>query len=269
MFLQKIGLIAGEGKFPIIFAKNAKEKGIEIVAVGIEGKTKEELNKYVDELLLVKLGELSKLIAFLKQNSINQLVMAGKIPKIHLFDKNIALDRELKSLLDSVEDRKDDSLLKGVAKYLEKMGMTLLDSTIFLKDNLPEKGILTKRHPTDKEYENIEFGRSIAKRIAELDIGQTVVVKDKAVLAVEAIEHTDETIRRGGRLGNGDVIVVKVSRPKQDMRFDVPVVGLDTIKSLKQAKAKVLAVESKKTLFIDKSEIIEEADKSGISIIAF
>jgi len=266
---DKIGLIAGEGDFPIIFARNAKEKGIRVIAVGIKGKTKKELSSYVQELCFVKLGQLNRLLSFLKKHSITQAVMAGKVPKVSIFNTRLILDGQLQNLLKSVKDKKDDSLLKAVARYLEENGITLLESTMFLEDCLPDKAVLTSRQPTEREYKDIEFARTIAKDIAGLDIGQMVVVKDKTILAVEAIEHTDETIKRAGKFGRGDIVVVKVSRPNQDMRFDVPVVGLDTVKSLKRAKATVLAVEAKKTLFMDKDKVIEKADKEGISIVVF
>lgn len=266
---SRVGLIAGEGKLPIILAKNAREEGVEVSAVGIKGKTNKKLRKYVEDFHLVKLGQLNELVQYFKNRSLKKVVMAGKVPKIHLFDKvRFAMDKELVSLLEEVKDKKDDSLLKAVANYLQQRGLVLLDSTLWLKELLPEKGILTKSSPTDREKEDVEFGKKIAKNIAGLDIGQTVVIKEKAVLAVEAIEHTDKTIIRGGKLGNGGVVVVKVSRPEQDMRFDIPVVGLRTIKILRKAKANVLAVESGKTLFIEKEKIVNTADKAGISIVA-
>ncbi len=269
MSLNKVGLIAGEGKLPILLAENAKKQGVKIIAVGIKGKTDRKLRKYVDKLHLVKLGHLKELLDFLKENSLSKVVMIGKVPKIHLFDKmRLFADKELVDLLKKVKDKKDDSLLKAIANYLENEEIILLDSTMWLSDYLLDKGVLTSRNPTKKENEDIQFGKDIAKSIADLDIGQTVIVKDKAVLAVEAIEHTDEAIKRGGQLGGGNVVVVKVSRPNQDMRFDIPVIGLETIKSLKKARASVLAVENKKTLFIDKEEVINYANKYGITIVS-
>lgn len=266
---SRVGLIAGEGKLPLILAKNAKNEGVSISAVGIKGKTNKNLRKYVKDFHAVKLGQLNKLVQYFKKRSLKKVVMIGKVPKIHLFGKmRLAMDKELRNLLEDVRDKKDNSLLEAIANYLQQQGIILLDSTLWLKDLLPQEGVLTKIVPTGREKKDIVFGKEIAKKIAELDIGQTVVVKDKAVLAVEAIEHTDETIRRGGKLGKKGVVVVKVSRPNQDRRFDIPVVGLKTIKILKKFKAAVLAVESGKTLFIEKEKIIKTANKGGISIVA-
>ncbi|MDP6685586.1 MAG: UDP-2,3-diacylglucosamine diphosphatase LpxI, partial [Candidatus Omnitrophota bacterium] len=183
-------------------------------------------------------------------------------------DKNIKLDKKMSELLGGVRDKKTDSLIGAVAEKLEKSGVKLLDSTTFLSDLLPDKGTLTKTPLDRKVLEDIEFGREIAKSIAGLDIGQSVVVKDKVVLAVESIEGTDEAVKRGAHYGKEGIVVIKVSKPNQDMRFDVPIIGPETIKLLKGLKATAIAIEAKKTLIIDKEETLKLANESGIGVIA-
>jgi len=263
----RIALLAGNGRFPIIFAKAAKKKNVELIAIAINEETSKDLEKYVDKIYWLGVGELEKLSQILKKEKLISCVMAGQVRHKLLFDKTIKIDGKMKELLDKVKDKKTDSLIGAVANRLEQSGIKLLDSTIFLKDLLPEKGILTKT-PLDKSVlEDIEFGKDIAKSIAGLDIGQSIVVKDKVVLAVESIEGTDEAIKRGAKYGKEGVVVVKVSKPKQDMRFDVPTIGPSTIKLLKELKASSIAIEAKKTLIIDKEETINLANESNIGIV--
>ena len=265
--MERIGLIAGNGNFPLLFAKAARRRGDKIVAVAIKEETSKRLVKYVDTIHWIGVGELNKLFQIFRKGKINRAIMAGQIRPSFLFN-NISMDREFKILLESVKDKKADSLLGAVAKRLGEMGITLINSTTYLLDFLPSEGVLTSRSPTSKEWQDIQFGKKVAKQIAGIDIGQTVVVKDKAVLAIEAMEGTDETILRGGKLGNGYAVVVKVSKPRQDMRFDIPVVGPRTIDSLVTSRAKVLAIEAKKTLLIDKGRCIKKANSHGIAIVA-
>jgi len=264
--MEKIGLIAGSGKFPLIFSQYAKARGRNICAVAVKGETSKELEDLVDRVYWVEVGQLERLFKIFKDEGITRAIMAGKISPTLLLKDDLAVDEELKELLDHAKDKRADSLLGAVARRLKKAGIDLIDSTTYLSDLLPHEGILTQRQPSQAEWEDIRFGFDIARKIAGLDIGQTVVVKDKAILAIEAIEGTDEAIRRGGALGNGEVVVVKVSKPKQDMRFDIPVVGPETIRSLTQAKASCLAIEAQKTLLIDKEEVVRLADRSGISV---
>jgi DUF1009 family protein len=195
--------------------------------------------------------------------------MAGQVRHKTLFDKAIKIDTKMQELLDSVKDKKTDSLIGAVAKRLEAIGVKLLDSTTFLSDSLAEKGVLTKSSPAKKVLYDVEFGRKIAKSIAALDIGQTIVVKDRAVLAVESIEGTDEAIRRGAKYGKENIVVIKVSKPDQDMRFDIPIIGPSTIKLLGELKAACISIEANKTLIIDKGETIRLANDAGVSIVAF
>src|SRR3989338_6339701 len=249
---DKIGLIAGNGKFPLLFARMAKDKGVKIVAVAIKGDTSRSIAKLVDKLFWVNAGQLQRLCEIFQAEGIKKVIMAGQVSPQNLFDRHLSFDPELKELLDNIKDKKADTIFSAVAEKLKLLGMDLLDSTTLLKDFLSPAGVFTKRSPSPAEWEDIRFGKEIAKALAYFDIGQTVVVKQKAVLAVEALEGTDATILRGGKIGNGQAVVVKVSKPKQDMRFDIPVIGLRTVKNLIKVKVSCLAVEAGKTLFLDK-----------------
>jgi len=265
--VKRIGLIAGNGEFPIIFAQEAKKKGVEIIAIGIKEETGKELKSYVSKIYWLSVGELEKLFQVLLQEGLKEVVMAGQVKHKRLFE-NIKLDAGMQKLLASAKDKKTDSLIGSIAKKLERVGVKVLDSTTFLSDYLPKKGVLTKNNLDKKILDDIEFGRDIAKSIAGLDIGQTVVVKEKTVLAVESIEGTDEAIKRGAKYGKEGIVVVKVSKPDQDMRFDVPIIGPETISLLKELKAACISIEAQKTLIIDKDETIKLADQSGIGVVA-
>ena len=265
---DRIGLIAGNGRFPILFAREAKKREVEVIAIGINEETSKDIGQYVKKIYWLGVGELARLFQILRQERLTSVVMAGQVKHKLLFDKNIKIDKKMSELLDRVSDKKTDSLIGAVAGMLESSGMKLLDSTTFLSDYIPEKGMLTKHSLDQRVLEDIEFGRSIACSIAGIDIGQTVVVKDKVVLAVESIEGTDEAIKRGARYGKEGIVVIKVSKPDQDMRFDVPIIGPDTVRLLKNLKASCLAIEAKKTLIIDKEETIRMANEAGIGIVA-
>lgn len=267
-FPSTIGLIAGNGRFPLLFARAAKAKGIKIIAVAIKGDTSMSIKGLVDKLFWVSPGQLQKLFEIFQQEGVKKVIMAGQVSPKNLFDKRFFPDGELKKLFENLRDKKADTIFSAVADKLQSLGMDLIDSTTLLDDFLCPAGVFTKRAPTQTEWEDIRFGKEIAKAAAYFDIGQTVVVKQKAVLAVEALEGTDVTIRRGGKIGRGNSVVVKVSKPKQDMRFDIPVIGLRTIQNLIRAKISCLAVEAGKTLFLDKAASIALADKKGICIIA-
>lgn len=266
--MEKIGLIAGNRRLPILFAQAAKKRNYYVVAVAIKGDTSFKLKKVVDKIYWIGLSEFRRLFEIFKSEGITRIVMAGQISPRRLFSKEIDKFAEVKSLLASIEDKKADTIFGAVAERLKESGFELLDSNTFIEDLLPKKGTLTKREPNFSEWEDIYFGLDLAKEIAYLDIGQTVAVKNKAVVAVEALEGTDNLIRRAGRISRRGFTVVKVSKPKQDLRFDIPVAGLDTIKNLISAKATCLAIEAAKTIFIDKDISIQLADKKGISIVA-
>jgi len=261
-----IGLIAGSGRFPLYFAEAARQGGHEVIAIAIKEETSQELEKMVDQIHWFHVGELQGMIDTFLSRGIDRLVMAGKITKTRMFNQ-LKPDARLMRVFEKTPVRNDDALLKALAGEFVNEGIHVCDSTMFLASLLPQKGPLTRRHPTPEEWLDIQYGHEIAKKIAGLDIGQTVVVKNRAILAVEAIEGTDEAITRGGKLGNGGVTVVKVARPDQDMRFDLPVIGVDTIRTLVQAKARCLAFQEQKTLLLDRGEVIAMADAADLAIV--
>ena len=264
---RKIGLIAGNGKFPLIFAQEAKRVGAEVVALAIKKETSPKLENLVDRIHWVNVGQLGDLIEICKKEGITRAVMAGQVRHTRLFSQ-VKLDARAMALLAGVKDKKANSLLGAVADELLREGIELIDSATYLSHLLPSPGILTRRKPTQKEWRDIEFGHKMAKEIAGLDIGQTVVVKDQTVLAVEGMDGTDRTIKRGGKLGRGDVVVVKVSKPQQDRRFDLPIVGERTVEVLKEAKAKVLAFSARGTILLDRQKVVKKANENGISLVA-
>jgi DUF1009 family protein len=265
--MNKIGLIAGNGNFPVAFARAAKQKGMQVIAVAHEGETVPELAQWVDAIFWINVGQLGKLIKIFKEQGVTDVLMAGGIKKTRLFSGGMP-DLRGMTLLAKMVHKKDDSILRAVARELESEGITVRESTLYLDSILASPGILTKRRPTKDEQQDIEFGWHMAKEIGRLDIGQTVVVKGQAVLAVEAIEGTDEAIRRGGLLCGQGAVVVKVCKPQQDLRFDLPAVGTQTINTMEQVKASCLAVEADKTIIIEREAVVQEADRAGITIVA-
>jgi len=267
--MNKIGLIAGMGELPIAIANEAKAQGYMVIAIALESLAEQSLASHVDEIKWINVGKFGKLIDSLKKYGVKKVVMAGKVSKTLLYKSKITPDLRAVKLLFSLKDRKDDSILLAIAKELAEEGIELLDITLFTTGLLMPEGVLTKNKPTEDERKDIEFGWSIAKEIGRLDIGQTVVVKNQAVMAVEAIEGTDEAIKRGGKLAGKGAVVIKVSKPNQDMRFDVPTVGLQTLTAMQEVNARVLCVEAKKSLILKKDKLIEEAKIAGISIIGY
>jgi DUF1009 family protein len=267
MSLEKtIGLIAGNGVFPLTIAKCAKANGFKVLAVAVKADTTARLKPLVDKIIWVNVGEFKKMVNFFKTEGINQAVMAGQISPRRLFDKRIHWDKELDELLNNIANRKADTIFRAIANLLKNESIELLDSTSLLtEEELPKKGVLTKRNPNQQESADINFGFDIAKKIADLDIGQTVVIKDKCVVAVEAFEGTNATIFRAGLVGSGAVIV-KVSRPRQDFRFDVPVIGPKTIVIMKSVAASCIAIEAGKTVVLESAKTISLADKFNITI---
>jgi DUF1009 family protein len=263
----RLGLIAGGGDFPLLFAERAKARGIRLVCIALKDETSPAVEKFVDKIYWISFGEVNLAVDILKKENIKKAVMIGKITKTRFFKDRPAVDDGGDMILKLAKDKKDITLFRAAAAYLKLRGITIVSSLVCLKENLARKGCLTKRSPARKEWEDIRFGFRIAKRLAGLDVGQTVVVKDKAVLSVEAIEGTDAAIKRGGSLVNGDVVVVKAARPNQDMRFDIPVIGIHTINSLREAGASCLALQRNKTLIINREELARLADAAGISIV--
>ena len=232
-----------------------------------EGETDPALAQWVDAVFWIKVGQLGKLISIFKEQGVHDVLMAGGIKKTRLFDGAMPDLRGL-ALLARMAYKKDDALLRAVAEELESEGITVRESTLYLDTLLALPGVLTKRKPTRDESKDISFGWQMAKEIGRLDIGQTVVVKDQAILAVEAIEGTDEAIKRGGRLCGEGAVVVKVCKPQQDPRFDLPAIGVGTVQTMSAVKATCLAVEAGKTIILDRENVVREADRAGIAIVA-
>jgi DUF1009 family protein len=279
---MKLGLIAGNGRFPFLLLDAARAQGFSVVVAAIREETDPEINHRAaaDEHITVhwlSLGELSKLIETFQKEVVTMAVMAGQVKHKQIFS-SIRPDWRLAKLLLNLRTRSTDALLGAVAKVLGDEGIELMSSTAFLEPLLAAEGVLTDRAPSEDERKNIEYGLGVAKAVAGFDIGQTVVVAAQACVAVEAMEGTDATIERAGRLmesleGDASTLdrkltVVKVAKPNQDMRFDVPVIGVSTIEAMIQAGANCLSVEARRTLLFDRDEIVKRANHAGIAIIA-
>src|SRR5262244_2856983 len=263
------GLIAGNGRFPFLVLEGARSQGIDMAVIAIKEEADPELAKRAQRVHGVSLGELSKTIDLLHREGVAQAVMAGQVKHNKIFS-TIRPDWKLAKLLLALPRKNTDALIGAVAKVLEDEGIRLVDSTLFLKPLVPEAGVLTERAPDAQEAADIAYGLNLARQIAGMDIGQTVVISDQACVAVEAMEGTDETITRAARIAVGKpLVVVKVSKPKQDMRFDVPVVGLPTIEQMKKSGATALGVDAGRTLLFDRTELIQQADEAGIALQAF
>jgi DUF1009 family protein len=263
------GLIAGNGRFPFLVLEAARNQGIEMTVIAIKEEASPELEREAKRLHWVSLGDLSKTIELMKREGVTQAVMAGQVKHNKIFS-NIRPDWKLAKLLFSLPRKNTDSLIGAVARVLEDEGIRLVDSTLFLKPLLPGVGVLTRRSPTENEKRDLVYGLGLARHIADKDIGQTVVVSDGACIAVEAMEGTDEAIQRAARLAPGkSLVVVKVSKPRQDMRFDVPVVGPSTIVQMKTAGATALGIDAGRTLLFDRANLLAMAETAGITIEAF
>ena len=265
---KTLGLIAGNGKFPLLFARKARSQGYSVVAAAIQGDTSFALKFCVDKLTWFKVGELRKLFAFFAQEGVREVIMAGQVDPDNLFEKNVVFDKEFQKIFDAIRDRKADTIFSAIADKLQTQGIRLVDSTFLLKEYLAPKGTLTQRGPTEQELDDIEFGRNIAKAMGGLDVGQTVVVKGKTIVAIEAMEGTDRTIARGAQIARDGAVVVKMSKPNQDLRFDVPVVGPRTIQTMIRTRARCLGIEAGKTLLVDRECCVRLANKAGICIVA-
>jgi DUF1009 family protein len=264
---ETIGLIAGGGKFPLMIARSVRNQGFRVIAIAHKGETDASLAENADEVVWIELGQLGTLISTLKKSGIEKALMAGTITKHRMFG-TIQPDPRGLDLISKMEVLHDDGILRAVADELAREGIDILSSTHYVPELLAPPGTLTKRAPTPTEEEDVTFGWRMAKELGRLDIGQCVVVRNRTVLALEAMEGTDDTILRGGKLAIECAVVVKVSKPNQDLRFDMPSVGLETVEVMSRVKASVLAVEAGKTLLFDRSDMITYADKEGISIIS-
>ncbi len=263
---KKIGIIAGGGQFPTLFAEAVRKKGIQTIIIAHKGESSDDLARVADRLHWVRLGQLGKIISYFKKEGVCSAVMLGSITKTNIF-KDIRPDLKGLTLWNKIDARQDDAILRAVADALEKEGIAVVDSTQFIEELLFPKGIISNNKLESGQIDDITFGWRIARAIGELDIGQCVVVRNRTVLAVEAIEGTDATIRRGGGLGYEKTVVVKVKKPNQDNRFDLPAIGEKTIKSMAAVNAGVLAVEAGQALLFDKSGFIRAANNAGIVVV--
>jgi hypothetical protein len=262
---ENIGLIAGKGQFPLLFARAARDHGVRVIAAAHRHETEPALAELVDEIHWIYVGQLGKMIRLFKNAGVRRAVMAGGLSRGRLF-REFRPDLRALSVVRRAGAGKDDRLLSAVAAEFESEGIVIAPSTLFLEDLLAPSGKLGKRAPSKEELQDIEFGFQIAKEIGRLDIGQTVVVRRQVVVALEAVEGTDECIRRAGTLAGPGAVVVKVSKPNQDLRFDVPAVGLNTIQTMIEAGAAVLALEAGKTLTFDREQMIDAANRAKIIV---
>lgn len=268
--MARIGLIAGNGRFPFLALQGARSLGHDVTVVAVKEEAFPELEEAARvagaDLTWVSLGHLGKCIKVLKAAGAGQAIMAGQVKHAKIFS-GIIPDLTLLSVLTKLRAKNTDALISAVAEVLRGEGIELLDSTAFLEPLMARPGILSRRQPAPGELEDLAFGYRMADAVAALDIGQTIVVKDKAVVAVEAMEGTDAVIRRAGEIAGPGTCVVKVAKPKQDMRFDVPVVGIATIESMRAAGAAVISIDATKTLVVDGEKFVEAADAAGITVV--
>ena len=266
MTTNSIGIIAGGGQFPLLFAEAARGQGRQVIVAAHKGETWPEIEREADRVCWVKLGQLGRIIKFFKDAAVTETVFAGAITKTKIF-RDVWPDLKGLSLWNKIDARQDDAILRAVAGVLESEGIRVLPSTLYLPHLLFPKGVLTRKQPSAEQLEDIRFGWQAARAVGALDIGQCVVVRDRSVLAVEAIEGTDAAIRRGGELGREQAVVVKLKKPQQDSRFDLPAIGARTIETMQAAKAAVLAVEAGQALLFDCDEVVRKANQAGMVVV--
>jgi len=260
-----LGLIAGNGRFPFLVARAARKAGRRVVCVAIKEETAPELEGEVDEIHWLSLSQLGRAIAALKDGGAREAVMAGQVKHRQIF-AGIVPDLTLLGVLARLAFKNTDSLIGGVADALEREGIRLLPSTALLEDQLATPGPMTREKASAAELRDVEYGREVAETLAARDLGQTAVVKSRAAVALEAMEGTDEVIRRAGRIAGPGTVVVKVAKPRQDMRFDVPVVGEQTLDAMREAEARVLAVDAFRTLILDRAAFLARADELKVAV---
>ncbi|HYK89743.1 MAG TPA: UDP-2,3-diacylglucosamine diphosphatase LpxI [Acidobacteriota bacterium] len=264
---EKFGLIAGNGQFPFLVLQSARSQGIDMVVAAIKEETFPEIEAQGYPVHWLGLGQLGKLIDLFRQAGVTKAIMAGQVKHIQIFGSSLP-DFTMIRMLASLRQKNTDSVIGAVARVLEESGISLMDSTALLKPHMSAEGPMTRRGLNDHEMEDVDYGRPIAHRIAMMDIGQTVVVRDRAIVAVEAMEGTDAVIRRAGELANKKKLtVIKVSKPRQDMRFDVPVVGVRTVENMAAAGATALVLDVGRTLVLDRDKFFEFADRNDIAIV--
>ncbi|HEX8707757.1 MAG TPA: UDP-2,3-diacylglucosamine diphosphatase LpxI [Pyrinomonadaceae bacterium] len=264
---MRYGLIAGNGRFPFLVLEGARRAGVELSVAAIREETDPEIERVAERVVWVGIGQLGKMIRFFKREGVERAIMAGQVKHVQIFSGAIPDVRMLKMLL-RLPRRNTDALIGAVADELAGEGIELIDSTFFLQDHLAAEGTLSLRQPDERERGDIEYGLEVAREIARLDLGQTIVVRSRACVAVEAMEGTDATIRRAGELARGRLTVVKISKPDQDMRFDVPVVGIPTIETMIEAGATCLCLTASKTLLFDRQRMLRLADEKRIAVVA-
>ena len=267
--METLGLLAGIGHLPVDVAQSAKKLGYKVVAIAVVADTDPELPENADVFYTINVGKVGKILQTLKQHDVKNVTMIGKVTKEVLYKNGVMIpDLTTIRVLASLPDRKDDTIMNAVVKLIEDKGMHVMDQTVLIQPLLPEPGVLTKRKPTEQEWEDMRFGFRMAKELGRLDIGQTVVVKNRAVMALEAIEGTDACILRGGFLGKGGVVVAKTAKPAQDNRFDMPSVGTTTLTSMIHAGATGIVIEAGRTLLVDRKRTLAMAEEKGITIVS-
>src|SRR5215213_3224616 len=264
---MRYGLIAGNGKFPFLVAEGARRAGVSLAVAAIREETDPAIERVAERVTWVGIGQLGRMIRFFKREGVEKAIMAGQVKHVRIFSGALPDVRMLRMLI-SLPRRNTDALIGGVAAELAREGIELIDSTYFLQDHLPAEGVLTRRAPDERERGDIEYGLEVAREIARLDLGQTIVVRARACVAIEAMEGTDATVRRAGNLARGRLTVVKVAKPNQDMRFDVPVVGLPTVETMVEAGATCLCLTAGKTLIFDRQEMLNLADRHRVAVVA-
>ena len=266
--MKKIGLIAGVGRLPVEFARAARGMGVHVIGVGVLPEVDPELAQVTHTYENINIAKLDRIFKVFKREKVTEITLLGKITKELVYAHRELPDLRVLKIFSRIKNFSDDTLTLALVEELAAGGITVLDQTELLRPLMPAAGVLTNRKPTEAELADMRFGLNMAKKIGGLDIGQTVVVKNRAIMAVEAIEGTDACIRRGGQLGRGGVTVAKSAKPKQDMRFDVPGVGPDTLDSMIEAGAVALVIEAGKTLVVDRETMVAKADQHGITIVA-
>ena len=267
--METLGLLAGIGHLPVDVAQSAKKLGYKVVAIAVVADTDPELPENADVFYTINVGKVGKILQTLKQHDVKNVTMIGKVTKEVLYKNGVMIpDLTTIRVLASLPDRKDDTIMNAIVKLIEDKGMHVMDQTVLIQPLLPEPGVLTKRKPTEQEWEDMRFGFRMAKELGRLDIGQTVVVKNRAVMALEAIEGTDACILRGGFLGKGGVVVAKTAKPAQDNRFDMPSVGTTTLTSMIHAGATGIVIEAGRTLLVDRKRTLAMAEEKGITIVS-
>lgn len=266
--MEKLGILAGTGKLPVECARAAQQLGYEVYSVGLLADSDPQIAQFSKDYQFISVAQLAAILHYLKSNQIQKVTLIGKVTKELLFNGAVQPDGAMVQLIMNLPDRKDDTIMMAFVRELAKAGIQAFDQTALIRKLMPRRGTITKREPTEIERKDMEFGFRIAKELGRLDIGQTVVVKNRAVMALEAIEGTDACIERGGNLAHGGAVVAKVSKPQQDNRFDVPTVGYRTIEQMVHVGATALAIEAGKTLLVERKQMVDFADANGISIVA-